>query len=531
MAKVFIEESTLKGICDAIRAKKETTDLIPVTNIAAEIEGITGGSVDTDLVKYVHFMSEDGTTELFAMPVLNGDDCKDPIEHGDIETPTKESTEAYNYSYSGWAMVSGDPAVASPLANITKDKTVYAAFEESARYYTANFYDGDTLMQTSQVAYGTEATPPNTVKEGYAFVAWTPSDLTITGDTDFVGTWEVDQGWLVMMETPETLPTASAYNDVVYSVDGTRLFVASGTNIYMYDATTLPYILLKTVSVGYNVGEMCVSPDGQYLVICNRNYSGMYLAYAIYIYKITSTALSKVSMFSTSLAPISENGISPYCCKFNHAGTKLYIGGTIAIYIIDTSESTWTYEKYISQKAIVLDISPDDTKLFVGVSGTGLNRPYYVLDVENDYEDVSETYVGTSNSAGFASGGQHHKAIAYSPDGRYIACAFYESYYQSNALVIYDTSTTPYTKAFIVDKTDYSSFYTVTFNPSGTLLVATCANSPYIKAYVVGTWTEKDAPYTLPDGYGYNSAFNNDGTEFTMVKYSEPNIITYKVKE
>ncbi len=57
-------------------------------------------------------------------------------------------------------------------------------------YYTVRFWDGDTLLQESQVAYGTEATPPDT---GDGFIGWIPSDMTITADTDFYGEWvEVD---------------------------------------------------------------------------------------------------------------------------------------------------------------------------------------------------------------------------------------------------------------------------------------------------------------------------------------------------
>lgn len=46
MAKRFIDESTLTGIADAIRAKKGTSDLLDPANFAEEIGGITvGGDV------------------------------------------------------------------------------------------------------------------------------------------------------------------------------------------------------------------------------------------------------------------------------------------------------------------------------------------------------------------------------------------------------------------------------------------------------------------------------------------------------
>lgn len=44
MPKVFIEETTLTAIGDAIREKEETTELIPVLDMAARIKAIESGS-------------------------------------------------------------------------------------------------------------------------------------------------------------------------------------------------------------------------------------------------------------------------------------------------------------------------------------------------------------------------------------------------------------------------------------------------------------------------------------------------------
>ena len=43
MAKVFIEETTLTAIGDAIREKEGTTELIPVTEMSTRISAIQGG--------------------------------------------------------------------------------------------------------------------------------------------------------------------------------------------------------------------------------------------------------------------------------------------------------------------------------------------------------------------------------------------------------------------------------------------------------------------------------------------------------
>ncbi len=45
MAKYSIEDSTLVGIADAIRAKEGTTDAIPVSSFASRVNAIGGGGV------------------------------------------------------------------------------------------------------------------------------------------------------------------------------------------------------------------------------------------------------------------------------------------------------------------------------------------------------------------------------------------------------------------------------------------------------------------------------------------------------
>ena len=193
MANVLIEENTLKAIGNAIRAKTGKTDLILPKDMEVEIGKITGGSGNSsDLVKYVTFMNEDGTTELFKMPVLSGDDCKDPVSHGDITTPTKESTNTTNYAHNGWALASGGSADSSALKNVTEDRIVYASFAESVRYYTVNFYtEVGALYETVQVTYGGKALPSvNPEKSGYALDGWQPSNENITADTDCYAIWE-----------------------------------------------------------------------------------------------------------------------------------------------------------------------------------------------------------------------------------------------------------------------------------------------------------------------------------------------------
>lgn len=84
MSKVFIEESTLTGIGDAVRAKTGKTDLIPVPNLKNEILGIQGGEeapekdvifIDWDAYRLYSYTLDEAhaLTELPPAPTRNDD--------------------------------------------------------------------------------------------------------------------------------------------------------------------------------------------------------------------------------------------------------------------------------------------------------------------------------------------------------------------------------------------------------------------------------------------------------------------------
>lgn len=224
MSKYVIDDTTLSGIADAIRAKTGKTDSMTPEQMPAEISGITGGkeeqvktvtitengsvtvmpdegkalsSVEITVaveggssadVRYVTFMN--GDTVLYVKPVAVGDDCVDVLTKGLIETPTKESTAQYNYTYYGWGASDNGAADSTILQNITEDKTVYAIYTATVRYYTITWLDDDgvTVLHTEQVAYGTV---PSYIpeKSGASFSAWNPSPVAVTGDATYTATW------------------------------------------------------------------------------------------------------------------------------------------------------------------------------------------------------------------------------------------------------------------------------------------------------------------------------------------------------
>ena len=147
-----------------------------------------GGNGTVEGLASVTFMNND--VKLLTRPVYIGDDCPDPKTQGRIETPTKESTVDTVYAHSGWSLTNGGSAdTTNALANVTEDRTVYAAYTESARYYTVSFYDGDTLLKTEQVAYG-RSSSYTYKKDNYLFMGWSPEPTNVTTDLICQGIWE-----------------------------------------------------------------------------------------------------------------------------------------------------------------------------------------------------------------------------------------------------------------------------------------------------------------------------------------------------
>lgn len=150
-----------------------------------------GGGGNSSELRYVTFMSHDGTVELGKKAVAVGDDCADPIARGIFDTPTKESTAQYNYSFVGWATTPDGAWDETALDAVSEDRTVYAAYAAALRYYTITYYDADgtTVLKTQTLAYG--AMPSYTpTKENYLFVEWSPTLATVTGNASYTAVWE-----------------------------------------------------------------------------------------------------------------------------------------------------------------------------------------------------------------------------------------------------------------------------------------------------------------------------------------------------
>lgn len=130
----------------------------------------------------VTFKNYDGTT-LFTEAVDQGSDATDPVLNGDIQTPTKPSTDEYSYAYRGWDV---------SLAQISGPRTITAEYTATKRTYTVKWYAQGILVDEQTVEYGDEAVysgndPTYTMEEpmlGYYLWTgqWDKSTGRVTGN-------------------------------------------------------------------------------------------------------------------------------------------------------------------------------------------------------------------------------------------------------------------------------------------------------------------------------------------------------------
>ena len=110
------------------------------------------------------------------------------------EAPAGYEDVQYTYTFAGWS----DGNTTYPdfrMPDVTEDATYTAQFNRTLRNYTITWKsDANTLIDTTQVAYGT--TPTHAAAAGYedaeytyTFAGWTPEVTAVTGEATYTATY------------------------------------------------------------------------------------------------------------------------------------------------------------------------------------------------------------------------------------------------------------------------------------------------------------------------------------------------------
>ncbi len=165
------------------------------------------------------FVDDDQTTKLALVQVSHGEVPSYPNA-----TPTKPSTDQYDYTFSGW----------SPALVAAVDDAIYVAvYTQTVRQYTVTFVDFDgKVLDKQSVAYGSAANAPqNPTRVGYTFAGWDKEFNNITSDLTVTATYTKD--------TETRVDAAIADAPIVYVANGV-LHVSglpTGASLAVFDCT------------------------------------------------------------------------------------------------------------------------------------------------------------------------------------------------------------------------------------------------------------------------------------------------------
>ena len=115
--------------------------------------------------------------------------------------------------------------------------------------------------------------------------------------------------------------------------------------------------------------------------------------------------------------------------------------------------------------------------------------------------------------------------VSWSPDGNYLAV----SHDTSPFITIYDTTTTPYTKIANPGTLPGGKGNGCAFSPDGTMLAVAHASGDYITVYNTSTWSKRTTPSNKPGGTGQGCAWSPDSSRLAVAHVNSPRITIYGI--
>ena len=196
------------------------------------------------------------------------------------ETPTKQGDAQYSYAFNGWD---------AEIVSVTGEATYNATFSSTVNTYLVTFKNGDDILQSTQVAYGSmpeytgnEPTKQADAQYTYSFNGWDAELVAVTGEATYNATFSstvnnyritfkngVDtlQSTLVAYGTMPVYggetPTKQADAQYTYSFNGwdAELVAVTGETTYnaTFSSTVNNYTITWLLDDGTKIDEQSVA--------------------------------------------------------------------------------------------------------------------------------------------------------------------------------------------------------------------------------------------------------------------------------
>lgn len=274
----------------------ETYVEIPVT--AAKLKNANGTFTETasasagDSIKFVN--KEWGGKEPVYVTVTfnpNFSGIAEKTQSVESGVDTKLETNSFSrtgYTFKGWntsADGSGTAYANGATVNVSKDTVLYAQWEINT--YTVTWKNGDTVLQSGKVAYGTKpaytgATPTKaaTAQYTYVFKGWSPAVSNVTSDATYTAVFDaVVNEYTVTWKNGDTvLATDSVpYGDMPVYSGKTPVKEKTSRYTYSFNGWT-PEITDVTGNVTYTAvfdengkNGLCVDGSDTYWIMNGQN--------------------------------------------------------------------------------------------------------------------------------------------------------------------------------------------------------------------------------------------------------------------
>lgn len=139
------------------------------------------------VTSYLTYKSWDGATTLKTVTCLDG-----VPQDTAPSNPSRTSTAQYNYTFVGWSLeTDASTADSSATTNVLADRTVYAAYSRVLRQYTITWVNNGTTLATETYNYGDTPSYKGSTPTsgGQTSTGWSPAIAVVTQNQTYTATY------------------------------------------------------------------------------------------------------------------------------------------------------------------------------------------------------------------------------------------------------------------------------------------------------------------------------------------------------